>query len=78
MPRIFRASEPLGLPRGSVRALIVLGLTAVLIQQVWVGAVINGAFLVIAAVAITLYFTERAAETRGVPVEESLPEPVVG
>jgi hypothetical protein len=65
-------SEPLGLPTGSVRALVVLFIVAAACAQFILGRPDPG-LSVLAAVVATFYFIKRSGD----PLPEDVPDPVV-
>lgn len=67
-------SEPLGLPKGSVRALITLAIVATACQQTIVGTIPIEAFLPTLGAVITYYFNQRSREQD----EDPLPPPALG
>lgn len=63
-------NEPLGLPQGTVRAIITIVLIVALIALVFMGK--TSSYLeVLASAAFGYYFAQRAAETSGTPKAES-------
>lgn len=74
---MLNRSEPLGLPRGSIRGLIALMLTLTFCVSVFTGQALNDTLVAILGVVITFYFVKRDKETDGVPVEDPLADPVV-
>lgn len=72
----LNSSEPLGLPRGSVRALISLAITASVVY-LWVsGQPVAGELLIAWGAVAGLYFSTRGRVTT--PQEEALADPVLG
>lgn len=66
--------EPLGLPAGSVRAIISLLIVGSTCIQFVIGTVPDPALLTLAGVVSTFYFVKRQND----PVVVTLPEPVIG
>lgn len=67
--------EPLGLPRGSVRALIAVILVGVTAYLFGIQAPVPTELLILDGVAMTHYFSERNAEAAR---DAELPEPYLG
>lgn len=63
-------NEPLGMPQGTVRAIVTLILILALVALVFMGK--TSSYLeVLASAAFGYYFAQRAAETSGTPKGES-------
>ena len=60
---MLNPDQPLGLPEGSVRALLALGLVGVACYLAIVGTVSADAFLTLAAMAAAFYFGKAAPAT---------------
>lgn len=71
---IFNRSEPLGLPRGSVRALLTLMIAGVFCYRFAIGLVIDPTLSFAFGTVLIFYFNKRSDESSE-PVEEIVPEP---
>ena len=69
-------NEPLGLPRGSVRALIALILIIGFTIYILLNNSINDAFLSVVSLVVGNYFGTRSSETKDNPAEPVLPDAV--
>lgn len=72
------SGEPFGLPKGTIRGVITLAITATFIQQVLVGAITPEVFIGIAGTVIGSYFVTRNAEPLAQPGEEPVSPPSIG
>lgn len=72
---MFNASEPLGLPRGSVRAILALMVTGVTLYITASTGQIPTDLGLIATTIVGWYFGTRATETAGTETTENPPAP---
>lgn len=74
----MKGPDPLGLPPGSVRALMALALIGVTVYLFGVQALVPTELLTLDGVMLTFYFTTRAAErTAQIEAETPVPDPYV-
>jgi hypothetical protein len=73
----LNTSEPLGLPKGSVRALIALMVVTSFCYRFVVGLPVDAALATIAGSVFTWYFVTRGQKDDE-PVAERLPAPAIG
>lgn len=69
--------EPLGLPQGSVRAALAVGLTATICVMFILGSVIPDALMILVTAADAYYFAARSNAPAPVTPEPVLAEPFV-
>lgn len=72
-------NEPLGLPRGSVRAILAIILVGGFIAYTLINGTANDVFMALSAtvsVVIGYYFGSRSSETKGSEREAVLPDAV--
>lgn len=74
---LFNASEPLGLPRGSIRGIVTLMIASVFSYRFAIGADVDPSLTFALGSVLTYYFVKRDGEGSG-PVEERLPAPALG
>lgn len=69
------ASEPLGLPRGTVRAVMAVAVLGVCLYLFAVGAEVPGELLTLMGTVTTFYFLERTRENVAEPQSEKVEDP---
>jgi hypothetical protein len=72
--RIFNSTEPLGLPKGSVRGLLALGLVAPVFINEVNGRPTSEGILALAGAVIAFYFKERADERQAAAQQADVPQ----
>lgn len=73
----LNASEPLGLPRGSVRALLAIMVVGAFVGRLALGFAIDATLTGICVLVLRDYFMSREAEASRTPNEAPLEEPLV-
>lgn len=74
----MNASEPLGLPRGSVRAILALAVVGCAVYLFGTGQGVSVEFVAFSSPVIAWYFAARQAENAANPPKEPVPAPVLG
>jgi hypothetical protein len=69
--------EPFGLPRGTVRGIIALAMTATLIAHTFLTGTLDGALVALTSPYIGFYFGSRNQEALATPPEAPLAKPYV-
>lgn len=76
--KFFNSTEPLGLPRGSIRAILALAIVFVFAGRLAAGFAIDPTLVAILTLVLRDYFQSRTDESARTPNEPTLPEPLVG
>ena len=71
----MKASEPLGLPRGTVRALIAIAFVGASVFLFVTGKTVPVELLTLTGIVVTFYYTTRVGEP---PVEVGPEKPFIG
>lgn len=73
----MNTTEPLGLPRGSVRAILALMIVAATLGVTIIKGAIPTDMVPLASAVVMFYFVSRDAAGPAAPAAEELPEPFV-